>query len=107
MAEHKETKTNNLACSFDCMECEHGLSDWCCVLMQEVTCICEVEGSEERVVVLGRHLGISWVKKNAVCPQQLLYILLQLLLLLDDEAGGFGGTECLKQGQTWRSHTHT
>lgn len=58
-------------------------------------------------MVLGRHLGISWVKKNAVRPQQLLYILLQLLLLLDDEAGGFGGTECLKQGQTWRSHTHT
>lgn len=65
------------------------------------TCVYKVKRLEERVVVLWRHPGECWVKKNAVCPQQFLHLLLQLLLLLDDEAGGLGGAEFLKQGQTW------
>lgn len=72
-----------------------------------LTRVGKVKGPEERVVVLGSHSGVWRVKKNAVGPQQLLQLFLQLLLLLDDGGRGFENTVLLKQGQTWRCHTHT
>ena len=55
-----------------------------------LTGVGSVEGPEERVVVLGGHVGVGGVQQDPVRPQQLLHLLLQLLLVPQD-GGGRGG----------------
>lgn len=72
-----------------------------------LTGVGEVEGSEERVVVFGGDSRVRRVKENTVGAQQLVHLLLQLLLLLEDEGGGFGHVGHLHQGQGCRANTRT
>lgn len=72
---------------------------------EPLTSVGEVKGSEEGVVVFGRHSGVRWVKKNAIGSQQLLHILLQLLFLLDDDGWGFGHVRHLHDSQHWTEIT--
>lgn len=64
-----------------------------------LTGVGEVEGSEEGVVVFGRHSGVRRVEQDAIGSQQLLHLLLQLLFLLDEGGRGFGAVGLLDDGQ--------
>lgn len=70
-----------------------------------VTCVGKVERGAKGVVVLGSDEGVGGVQQHPICPQHLLQLLLELLLLLDEKRVGLRALHHLHHGQSCSTNT--